>query len=274
MNLLSINFYICNEDTDLHAFCRMAAAAGAKAVGLTVRAVDELDVISIKRLLARYGLMVSSLNSAGYFLFSDAASAAKQERLNERLVAAAAALEAGTLVVIPGGIAHGSHSIEVSRALVREGIHDLARRAARDNVQLGIEPIHPLGILKKGCVNTLHHAVDIARGHRNLGLTIDFFHSWWDPDFEKIFASDAGLIRLVQICNVAAPDHPERFDRELLGQGFIDVRAVLRTIMNGGYRGFFEFEMFPEHLRGRSVANVIEAIGREYALLTELPTVP
>ena len=265
MNPLSINFYVCPEAVSLPQFVEMAAGAGAQAVGLTVRAVGEMKVPAIRGLLQSHGLKVSSLNSAGYFLYGDAAKAREQESLNARLIAAAAELEAQTLVVITGGISHGPWSLADARARVEDGLLRLADQAARANVHLGLEPIHPLGILQKGCVNSIADGLALAAKHSQIGLTLDFFHAWWDPQFTNVFDAALEKMRLVQFCNVAAPDNPADFRRDLPDTGLLDVAAALHQIRARGYRGYFEFEMFPEHLRGRTVAAVLQAVGANYA---------
>ena len=268
MNPLSINFYVCPPDLGLTQFCDLAERAGAQAVGLTLRALDEMPVPAIRALLSRHGLAVSSLNSAGYFLYEDATLAREQAARNARLIAAAAELEAQTLVVIAGGVAHGTLALREARARVAEGIGELARAAARHGVNLGLEMIHPLGVLQKGCINTIASALALAREHDNLGLTLDFFHSWWDPDLYTLIETAVHKIRLVQFCNVAAPDDPAHFVREEAGHGLIDVAAILGEIRAAGFRGHFEFEMFPEHLRGRPAESMIEAAGRFHARLS------
>jgi sugar phosphate isomerase/epimerase len=271
MNPLSINFYIGDGSIGLENFLKISAMAGAKAVGLTVRTVNEMDVKGIKALLAAYDLKVSSLNSAGYFLYSDRRKRAEQEDLNARLVAAAGELAADTLVVITGGLNHGTAGVAMARTTIEKAIGNLAQRAAGNGIALGIEPIHPLGVLQKGCINTINQAVALARKYDNVGLTIDFFHSWWDPDFSGVFTDNLGLVRLVQICNVVAPGDLERFHRDDLQSGLIDMRKALQEISLTGYSGYFEFEMFPEHLRGRSVDAVISAVGKQYAEMTQAP---
>ena len=263
MNPLSINFYVCPPDLGLTQFCDLAERAGAQAVGLTLRALDEMPVPAIRALLSRHGLAVSSLNSAGYFLYEDATLAR-----DACLIATAAELEAQTLVVIAGGVAHGTLALREARARVAEGIGELARAAARHGVNLGLEMIHPLGVLQKGCINTIASALALAREHDNLGLTLDFFHSWWDPDLYTLIETAVHKIRLVQFCNVAAPDDPAHFVREEAGHGLIDVAAILGEIRAAGFRGHFEFEMFPEHLRGRPAESMIEAAGRFHARLS------
>jgi sugar phosphate isomerase/epimerase len=269
MNPLSINFYVCDGATDLTAFTRIAARVGASAVGLTVRAIDELDIRSIKRLLSEYQLKVSSLNSAGYFLFQESEQRLRQRELNDRLIDAASALGAGTLVVIPGGLGHGMYSPETGRAIVREELAALANRAREAKVTLGIEPIHPVGLLTKGCINTIAQAIELSREYPNVGLTVDFFHSWWDPDFRKVFSTNGELVQLVQICNVITMQHREQFSREVLDCGLMDTQEVLRDIIAMGYKGYVEFEMFPEHLCGRSVENVLEGVGTQYRTMMQ-----
>ena len=274
MNPLSINFYVCPEAVRFPQFAEMAARAGAQAVGLTNRALSEMDVPGIRTVLQGHGLKVSSLNSAGYFLFGDAARAREQEELNTRLIAAAAELQAETLVVITGGLSHGPWSPAAARARVEQGLLHLADRATRANVHLGVEPIHPLGILQKGCINSLADALPLAGKHEQIGLTLDFFHSWWDTRFCSVFDTALQKVRLVQFCNVAAPDNPAEFVRELPACGLLDIAERLLDIRARGYRGYFEFEMFPEHLRGRSVAEALQAVGTHYAAIARKLPVP
>jgi sugar phosphate isomerase/epimerase len=267
VNPLSFNYYVCPDSVSLAHFVPLAAAAGAKAVGLTVRAIRENEPQAIKRLLHSHGLKVSSLNSAGYFLFSDAAKKKEQEELNARLIAAAAELGAETLMVIAGGLSHGSWRMDEARGRIEEGVAGLAEQARRAEVQLAVEPIHPLGVLEKGCVNTIRQGLALARPYANVGLTLDFFHSWWDPDFLDF--PEREKLKLVQICNVSAPDRPEEFHREVLENGFIDVAAAMRRLRDAGYKGYFEFEMFPPNLRGRKVESIIAAVGRQYEWLAK-----
>ena len=272
MNPLAINYYVCPDATRLPLFAELAAAAGAQAVGLTVRAMQEMDVPATRALLRSHGLTVSSLNSVGYFLFGDAERARQQEELNLRLIAQAAELEAHTLVVIAGGISHGDLTLAHARARVEEGVLRLAEQAARAGVTLGLEPIHPAGILQKGCVNSLAHGLAIAQQHAHVGLTLDVFHTWWDTQFNSVFETSLEKMRLVQFCNVVTPDHPADFQRELPGTGLLDMTDLLLQLRARGYRGFFEFEMFPEHLRGRTVEQVLQAVGAYYAMLSKALT--
>jgi sugar phosphate isomerase/epimerase len=267
MNPLSINAYICPEDMSVEALFPLAVAAGASAVGLTVRAVDEIDHIRLRSFLNDNGLAVSSLNSAGYFLYEDPAALKQQRERNQRLIDLAAQLQAHTLVVITGGLAHGTRSLGQARACIAEGLAELAEQAADAGVHLGLEPIHPAGVLNKGCINSLQQALALIGPLSGVSLTLDLYHSWWDTDLEGLAARAGDKVRLVQFSNVVALRDPADFQREEPANGLLDVGQMLRALAVEGYRGYFEFELFADHLRGRSPERIIEQVGAFYARL-------
>ena len=185
-------------------------------------------------------------NSAGRFTWSDPGRIAAQGDLNARLVDAAAELGAMTLTVITGGtegLAPGD-----ARARIADGLAGLDATAGAAGVRLGLEPIHPVGLIDKGCINTLAQARAAIAGLPATGIMLDTYHSWWDPDFGR--AVDSLPVALIQICNVVHPpgDAPRR--SPALDEGLMDMPAVLRAFRAAGYAGPFEFEIFaPDHGR-------------------------
>lgn len=270
MNALSFNYYICPEGVSLRDFVKIAAAAGAKAVGLTVRSLNENQPKDIRRLLEDSGLSVSSFNSIGYVLFGDPVKAAEQAHTNKRLITAAAELQAETLVLVVGGISHGNWRIEDARTRISDELAGLAEQAALEKVQLGLEPIHPLGIGDKGCVNTIDQALSLVNCYENVGLVIDLFHSWWDPSLYRVFNDALQKVRLVQICNVVDLTIPGEPQRDVLDVGVIDIPSTLKSIRGSGYVGYFEFEMFSHHLRARSVTSVVTDVARQYSMIADI----
>lgn len=264
---LSINHYLCPEGYPLEDFIEQVAASGAGAVGLTVRALDEMSVADLKRLLDDHGLALASLNSAGFFLYRERARAETQRGLNERLIEASAALGAETLVVITGGLSHGDWSLAEARARVEEGLAELAGRARSAGVKLGLEPIHPMDVLEKGVVNTIADALAMAERHDNVGLTIDLFHSWWDQDLWAVLGRARDKVYLYQLCNVVERDAAAKPARALFDEGVLDVGDIVRRVRGQGYAGFLEFELFPQHLAGRGVEETIRAAVAQYRAL-------
>jgi sugar phosphate isomerase/epimerase len=264
-NPLSINAYICPPDYPIARFLPLVAQTGASSVGLTIRALDEIPVPQLKARLNDLGLGVSTLNSAGYFLYHDVERSAQQTSTNLRLIDAAAELAAQTLVVITGGLSHGTASLRDARGTIADGLHRLAERAASAGVHLGLEPIHPAGVLNKGCVNSLRHALSMVSDIHNASLALDLYHSWWDPDLPDLIRNHGSKIRVVQFCNVVALRDPADLQRESPEVGLLDVGAELKALSTQGYSGTFEYELFAEHLRGRDVEPMIAQAAKFYA---------
>jgi sugar phosphate isomerase/epimerase len=42
-----------------------------------------------------------------------------------------------------------------------------------------------------------------------------------------------------------------------MGEGVVDLKALIRTLSDSGYRGPLEFELFAHELGGKSVSDVI-----------------
>ena len=211
------------------------------------------------------GLAVSSLNSAGYFTARDAVAA---ERENFALVDAAAELGAAVLCVISGGI--GSEPDAPLRApadarrRVADGFALLAAHAAGAGVTLGLEPVHPSGILTKGCINSCDEALDLIAPHPGAKLILDVAHSWWDPGLRRMLHDHADRVALVQVCNIRLAGDTV-VGRDTLAAGALDMSAVLPDLLCGGYRGTLELEMSEGDLRGRDPLQVVGEFPGELA---------
>ncbi len=257
MNRLSINHYICPADMAVPNFLDAVVAVGAGAVGVTARAIAETGAEALKTMLDERGLAVSSVNSAGYFARREGALIDDHDR---RMVEAAAVLDAGAVCVISGGRGSG-RSIEAAQARVREGLRALAEIARPAGVRLGVEPIHPVDLIAKGCVNSIPDTLALIEDIDGVGMILDVNHSWWDPALPRICREHADRVALLQICNVIEPE-PSRPRREFLSGGLVDVAGLIAGFESDGYSGFYEFEIFPPDLRGRPVADALEDAAR------------
>ncbi len=266
---LAINGYICPEATPFERFLDLARAQGAGAVSVIRRTLEELGVPAVRRAVEARGLAVSSVNSAGFFLYADADPVAAQARANSALIEAAAELEAGALCVITGGISDGGAALEASRARIAERFAPLAQAAARAGVRLALEPIHPADLGAKGCINSIAQALALTAPYSNAGLMLDLYHSWWDADIWALYDARPGDIAVLQFCNVIERDPEMKPGRDVPSLGMVDVGAHLRAAEAGGYRGWYEFEIFDHHLAGRTVEAVLEAAAADYRAIFE-----
>ena len=257
MNRLSINHYICPDDVTLPEFLDATVAVGAGAVGVTARAIAEAGAGPLKAMLDARGLAVSSVNSAGYFASKDGALVDGHDR---RMVEAAAFLNAGALCVISGGRGP-ARSLEAARSRVRDGLHALAEIARAAGVRLGVEPIHPVDLMTKGCVNSIADTLALIEDIDGVGMILDVNHSWWDPALPRVCRRHRDRVALLQICNVVEPE-PSRPRREFLSEGLVDIAGLIAGFEADFYTGFYEFEIFPPDLRGRSVRDALEDAAR------------
>lgn len=272
MSGLATNHYLAPEGYGLARFLDDAADAGAIGVGLTERALAEMPLAALKRALRERELRVTSVNSAGFFLWADPERAARQAGINAHLVACAAELEADTLVLIGGGLHDGGEerpgSLPEARERVEDAIPALLAAATEAGVRLGVEPMHPLRLFTKAALNTLAQTEALLDRHPGLGVTVDLFHSWWDPDLHPALARLSDRITLVQVCGVTqARTEPALPRRCRPGLGVVDLPAILATLSRAGYAGRFEFELFAPDLDGLEPSAMMRAAIADFAAL-------
>ncbi|MEP4379208.1 MAG: sugar phosphate isomerase/epimerase family protein [Alphaproteobacteria bacterium] len=259
---LSVNHYICDEKTPFPKFAEIVQQAGIGSVGVTRAALFEMGVPALGQCLKDNGLGVSSLCSAGYFTGTQPDTKAKFD--DGEMIDIAAELGAETLTVISDGAGDPSRPFADAYARVEEGLAKMAVQAEAKGVILGVEPIHPNHFLARGCINTIAHAQKIIEPHASAKLLLDFNHSWWDPDFPGLLTRAPETVALIQICNLKFKDgYAAR--RETMAGGDLDMGRLVRESMAGGFRGPFEFELFPGDLRGRDVQTLISDFPKEFA---------
>ncbi|WP_170984795.1 sugar phosphate isomerase/epimerase [Roseomonas sp. AR75] len=245
---LAISLYATPDDLPVEDFCAMLAERGIGGVGLTARAVEAHAPAALRAMLDRHGLVATSLNSAGYVLHADATEARKQADLDARLIAAAAELGA-PVNLIPGGLLHGAAAaglptLAEARTRTAERLDGLAAQARAAGVVLSLEPMHPAAIATRSCVNTLDAARALIAGREGIGLTLDFYHSWWDPGLHEAIAQDVARMHAVQICGLELPTDGSAPRRAELGAGPPDLRSFVTALEAAGYRGLLEYEVF------------------------------
>jgi sugar phosphate isomerase/epimerase len=270
LRALSVSYYSAPSEFGLDRFCELLARRGIGGVGLTAAAVEEFTPRQLAALLAGHGLRCTSLNSAGYFLHADAGRAARQAKVDAHLLDCAAVLGA-PVNVISGGLDDAATptsavSLEEARRRVTDRLARLADTAAQLGVRLSLEPIHPLGVTDKGCINQLSQARSVIAGLPQVGLTLDLFHSWWDADLESTVRDATKDLFVVQVCGVETSPAgiPWRTD---MADGHVDVEALIGLLSEVGWKGMVEFEVMYAQ-RPRDVVAVLDRTVRDFANLT------
>ncbi len=256
---ISISHYLCPADWPLPRFLNAVAERGFSGVALTERALTEMPVECIRRELRERKLSISSLNSAGFFTWQGE-KRNWQERRNRDLLDWSVALDRAPLNLIVGGT--GEQPLAHARSMVLEAIGPFVQEADRLGVPLMLEPLHPLRVRDKSCINTLADYERLQSSYPSLRLTLDLFHAWWDPDVERAFVDHGDRIGVLQICDIIDDGVPRRVP---LDEGFLDWRSFVQQARKSFPQVSVELELFADQLPGRDVEEILTQASRIFA---------
>jgi sugar phosphate isomerase/epimerase len=196
-------------------------------------------------LIRNAGLEVSCLCRGGMFTAPDAAGRRAALDDNRRAVEEAAGIGARCLVLIAGGLPKGSKDLAGAHEQVRDGIAALLPHARDAGVPLAIEPLHPMTAADRACVNTLGHANDLCDElGEGLGIALDVYHVWWDPDLPRQIERAGRRIITYHVCDWLVPTRDLVFDRGMPGDGVIDLKGIRAMVEATGYAGHCDVEIF------------------------------
>lgn len=207
--------------------------------------LQECGVERAARLIRDAGLNVSGLCRGGWYTAEGALTQAVIDD-NRRAVDEAAGIGAACLVMVVGGLPQGSKDIDGARAIVEEGLAHTLDYARTAGVAIAIEPLHPMYAADRACVNTTAQALDICdRLGAGIGVALDVYHVWWDPDLAAQIAR-AGRERLLafHVCDWLNPTSDLLTDRGMMGHGVIDIPRIRSSVEAQGFDGLVEVEIF------------------------------
>ena len=245
-----------------------AARAGIDAVGLWRDRVQEVGLDKAARLVEASGLRVSSLCRGGFLTAADDAGIAHALADNRAAIVEAATLGTRELVLVVGGLpassgpggpalpypvaavdADPARDVVAARARVADRIADLVPYAAEHDVRLVLEPLHPVFAADRAVISTLGQALDLAAPFpaQTVGVVVDTYHVWWDPDLERQIARAGaeGRIASYQVSDWTLPLAADALlSRGHVGDGHIDFATITRWVAAAGYTGDIEVEIF------------------------------
>jgi sugar phosphate isomerase/epimerase len=196
------------------------------------------------------GLRVSSLCRGGFFPAATSAERRRREDDNRRAIEQAAELGTDVLVLVCGGAPGGE--LERARAMVVDGIERLVPHASASGVRLGIEPLHPMLLVERSVIVTLTQANAIAERFEpgEVGVIVDAYHVWWDPDLEREIARAGERILGYHVSDWLVPTTDLLAGRGMMGEGTIDLGRIRGVVERAGYEGPIEVEVINPSLAG------------------------
>src|ERR1700727_468299 len=167
---------------------------GIPSIALWRHKIEEAGLASCVRSVKDAGLHVSSVCRGGMFPGATAAGRQKNLEDNFRAVDEAAALRADSLVLVVGGGAEVG--LVEARKMVADGVAALVPYARDHGVTLGLEPLHPMYAAERSVLVTIGQALELASEYdpSQVGVILDTFHIWWDPQVEKLIEQCRGGI--------------------------------------------------------------------------------
>ena len=237
------------------------AQAGIGWIGAWRAKVAATGVEESARIIRNAGLRVSSLCRGGFFAVGDAA---ERDADNRRAVEEAAALGAGVLVLVCGPAPNGD--LRAARRVVAQGIERLAPYAEECRVKLGVEPLHPMMAAERSVVVTLGQALQLAAPFdaSTVGIVVDAYHVWWDPDLETQLARCEGRIAGFHVSDWLVPTTNVLAGRGLMGDGVIELRRIRELVEAAGYDGPIEVEVINSALRERPPAELLDDVRERF----------
>ncbi len=222
------------------------SASGVKGITVWRDALTGRNIRQTGEMLKNHGLTVVSLCRGGFFPSSD-----KNKRVlaiddNRRAIEEAHNLGTDKIVLVCG--ADPSQSLSDSRKQIFDGISALLPEAQSAGIKLAIEPLHPMYADSRSAINTIAQANDLAEAidSKWVGVAVDVYHLWWDPDLENEIARCGrnGYLLAFHICDWKTPTLDMLNDRGLMGEGCIPIRKIRSWVEAAGFNGFIEVEIF------------------------------
>lgn len=222
------------------------AAAGIGGITVWRDALEGRDPMRVGGLIRDAGLKPVALVRGGFFCYATDAEREQSLADNRAAIREASGIGAPMVVLVCG--ARPDQSLETSRAQIRDGIEALLPDAREHGVQLAIEPLHPMYADSRSAINTLKSANDMAEHFScaEVGVAVDVYHLWWDPDLETEVARCGrnGNLAAFHVCDWKTPTEDFLLDRGLMGEGCIDIPRIRAIVEAAGFSGFNEVEIF------------------------------
>jgi sugar phosphate isomerase/epimerase len=189
----------------------------------------------------------------------------------------AAALGAPCVILVAGGLPQfarpgstPSKDLSGTRKMIEDGIAELLVHARQARLPLALEPLHPMYAADRAAVNTLGQALDIADrldpGGAALGVAVDVYHTWWDPELYASIARAGRDKRLIayHVCDWLVPTKDMLNDRGMMGDGVVDLRRIRRAVEDAGYTGLIEAEIFSDYWWAQPIDRVLATCVERY----------
>jgi len=222
--------------------------AGVGGISVWRNVIEPIGVNEAASILRDSGLNVPALVRGGFFPAINAADRQKAIDDNRRCIDEAAAINAEMVVLVVGAVP--GMPLEEARRHVMDGIGAVLPHAVERGVKLAIEPLHPMYAADRSCINRMREAREICEQlkSRMLGIAVDVYHVWWDPDLKQEIelAGQQHTLFGFHLCDWRVHTRDLLNDRGLMGDGCIHLKQIRQWVLDAGFTGMDEVEVFSD----------------------------
>ena len=212
------------------------------------REIEGQDVKAVAKQIRDAGLSVTSYCRSTYIPSEDVQGFNLNVASNIAALNDAANLGAESFVMVVGS----KPDLISARAQVKEATAIMLEHGKNIGVKISLEPLHPVYAAERSCLTLLSEALDICDDIEGdvaspwLGVCIDAYHVWWDPNLVRDVARAGKAMRIFNfhVCDWLVPTRDVLNDRGMMGDGVIDLKALRSMIEYAGYVGLVETEIF------------------------------
>ena len=210
----------------------------------------ETGVEKAAQAIKESGLEVTNYCAAGFFTMGEGACADTVDQAVQSTIAAMdeqKILGAPCLVVVGGPI--NCFGMNGAMEIIMSSLRKVAAAAEEKGVDLGLEVLHPMDITQWSMIRTIKQALDILDeiDSPRLGLMLDLYNTWWDPDIREGIRRAGNRIKGVHFADWRDPTRSFT-DRTLPGRGVIPLKELIGEVEATGWKGYYDLEIFSDEL--------------------------
>ncbi|MDE0430042.1 MAG: sugar phosphate isomerase/epimerase [Caldilineaceae bacterium] len=244
---LAINQFTTLQQWSLSEAIEGYARHGVHAIGVLRDKLLEIGATEARRQLRAHDVKATCYCIGGLLTDSDPTRFRANLEATRQAIDEAAEIQADCMVFVAGGLPEGSRDLPAARSRCLDGLAEFLPYAREAGVTVALEPLHPMICAFRSCLSTLGQANDWIGelgGGPELGIVVDVYHVWWDPDMEVEIERAAGRISSFHVCDWLLETTDLRLDRGMMGDGVIDIRRIRDLVEATGYSGYREVEIF------------------------------
>ncbi|MCM8531622.1 MAG: sugar phosphate isomerase/epimerase [Lentisphaeraceae bacterium] len=235
-----------NKPWSLDECLKNYSAKGIGGISVWRNVIENQNLNDVNRRILDSGITPVSLVRGGFFTGKTVKERQDAIDENKRCIDEASAIGTDLVVLVCGSTP--GFTIDENVKMIEDGINQVTEHAQKNNVRLGIEPLHPMYADIRSAVSSLRTANNMAERINSpfVGVTLDVFHVWWEEQLQQEIqrCADLGKLFSFHVCDWKTDMEDMLQDRGLMGEGIINVPQIRGWIEDTGFDGFNEIEIF------------------------------